>query len=105
LAAPTDLIGKEANNGDGAVITINVKNTGYEPAVVHARADVPVTLRMVSKNVRSCSLAVIIPALDVFKILEPTGVSEIEIPAQAPGTRMTYSCSMGMYSGTIIFDG
>jgi sulfite exporter TauE/SafE len=105
LAAPTDLSGTEANNGDGSVITINVKNTGYEPAVVHARADAPVTLRMVSKNVRSCSLAVIIPALDVFKILEPTGVSEIEIPAQAPGTRMPYSCSMGMYSGTIIFDG
>lgn len=90
--------------GDGSVVTINVKNDGYEPAVVHARAGVPVTLRMVSKNVRSCSLALIIPALDVFEILDPTGVREIHIPAQEAGTRMPYSCSMGMYSGTIIFD-
>ncbi len=92
------------DQGDGTVITVTVKNTSYEPRVVHAKAGVPVTLRMVSKNVRSCSLALIIPALDLFQILDPTGVREIEIPAQEAGTRMPYSCSMGMYSGIIIFD-
>lgn len=100
FAGPNDA----ALSGDGTVITVNVKNDGYEPAVVHAKAGVPVTLRMVSKNVRSCSLALIIPALDVFEILDPTGVREIAIPAQEKGTKMPYSCSMGMYSGTIIFD-
>jgi len=94
----------EADQGDGTVITVNVQNDGYEPGVVHAKAGVPVTLRMVSKNVRSCSLALIIPKLDLFEILDPTGVKEIPIPAQTAGTRMPYSCSMGMYSGTIIFD-
>jgi plastocyanin domain-containing protein len=81
-----------------------VRNDGYEPRVVHAKAGVPVTLRMVSKNVRSCSLALIIPKLDLFEILDPTGVKEIAIPAQTTGSRMPYSCSMGMYTGTIIFD-
>jgi len=94
----------QAAAGDGSVVTVTVKNYGYEPAVVHAKAGVPVTLRMVSKNVRSCSLALIIPSLDVFEILDPTGVREISIPAQEPGTEMPYSCSMGMYTGTIIFD-
>lgn len=96
--------GDTAAAGDGTVVTVTVKNYGYEPAVVHAKAGVPVTLRMVSKNVRSCSLALIIPSLDVFEILDPTGVREISIPAQEPGTIMPYSCSMGMYTGSIIFD-
>lgn len=106
IAAPAGLNGggQFETVDDGTVVTIDVKNYGYEPAVVHAKAGVPVTLRMVSNKVRSCSLAVIIPALDVFEILDPTGVREIAIPAQAAGTRMPYSCSMGMYSGTIIFD-
>jgi hypothetical protein len=97
LAGATD-------TGDGTVVTVNVRNDGYEPRVVHAKAGVPVTLRMVSKNVRSCSLALIIPKLDLFEILDPTGVKEIAIPAQQAGARMPYSCSMGMYTGTIIFD-
>jgi sulfite exporter TauE/SafE len=90
--------------GDGTVVTVNVKNNGYEPQVIHAKAGVPVTLRMVSKNVKSCSLAIIIPALDIFEILDPTGVREISLPPQTAGTRLQYSCSMGMYSGTIVFD-
>jgi len=93
-----------ATSEDGTVVTINVKNNGYEPAVVHAKAGAAVTLKMVSKNVRSCSLALIIPSLDIFELLDPTGEREIEIPPQEAGTRMPYSCSMGMYSGTIIFD-
>jgi len=72
--------------------------------VVHAKAGAAIILRLVSKNVRSCSLAVTIPALKYFEILDPTGVKEISIPAQQAGTRMPYSCSMGMYTGTILFD-
>ncbi len=105
-AAPNGftLGGAASDQGDGTIITVTVKNTSYQPAVIHAKAGVPVTLRMVSKNVRSCSLALIIPALDLFEILDPTGVREIAIPPQEAGTRMPYSCSMGMYSGMIIFD-
>ena len=104
-AAPNGFtLGGADDQGDGTIITVTVKNTSYEPPVIHAKAGVPVTLRMVSKNVRSCSLALIIPALDLFEILDPTGVREIAIPPQEAGTRMPYSCSMGMYSGMIIFD-
>ena len=104
-AAPNGFaLGSSADQGDGTIITVTVKNTSYEPVVIHAKAGVPVTLRMVSKNVRSCSLALIIPILDLFEILDPTGVREIAIPPQEAGTRMPYSCSMGMYSGMIIFD-
>ncbi len=86
------------------VITVNVMNHGYEPETVHARAGVPVKLRLVSDGVYSCSLAVIIPALRVERYLNSTDEAWVEIPAQEKGTVMPYSCSMGMYSGNIVFD-
>jgi sulfite exporter TauE/SafE len=94
-----------SNSGtDGNTVTINVKNSGYDPKVVHVKAGVPVQLRLVSKNVQSCSRAFIIPSLGVQQILKATGEAVIDIPAQKSGARIPFSCSMGMYSGTIIFD-
>lgn len=89
---------------DGNVITIDVKNSGYEPQVVHAKSGIPIQLRLVTDNVRSCSRAFVIPSLNLQKVLESTGEANLEIPAQEKGTQMTFSCSMGMYSGMIIFD-
>ena len=89
---------------DGTVITINVENYGYSPDVVHAKAGVPVKLRLVMDNVRSCSRAFIIPALNLQMVLPATGEEIIEIPAQPQGSEMPFSCSMGMYYGTIVFD-
>jgi plastocyanin domain-containing protein len=83
---------------------VNVENNGYAPDVVHAKAGVPVKLRLVSQNVRSCSRAFIIPALGVQEILPATGETVIEIPAQEAGSQMQFSCSMGMYGGVIVFD-
>ena len=86
------------------VVTVNVLPYGYEPNVVHAKAGEPVRLRLVSQDVYSCSLAFIIPSLKVQAFLPATGETYIDIPAQAPGTQMPFMCSMGMYTGTIIFD-
>jgi sulfite exporter TauE/SafE len=85
-------------------LVIQVENNGYSPEVTHALAGVPTRLVLVSNNVRSCSLAFVIPSLNVQVLLEPTGSHTIEIPAQQAGTRIPFSCSMGMYTGVIIFD-
>ena len=85
-------------------IIINVQNSGYYPNEVHAKAGVPIQLRLITDNVRSCSRAFIIPSLGVQQILEATGEAGIDIPAQTSGTQIPFSCSMGMYSGTIIID-
>jgi sulfite exporter TauE/SafE len=90
--------------GNENTIIINVENSGYSPNEVHAKAGVPIQLRLITDNVRSCSRAFIIPSLGVQQILEATGEANIEIPAQESGTQIPFSCSMGMYSGTIIFD-
>lgn len=86
------------------IIIVNVENYGYSPNEVHAKAGVPVTLKLITNDVRSCSRAFTIPSLGVQQILDQTGQTVIEIPAQQSGTQINFSCSMGMYGGTIIFD-
>ena len=89
---------------DGGVITINVYNTAYSPDVIHAKAGEPLKLRLVTENVRSCSRAFVIPTINVQRLLDATGEATVDIPAQEKGTEMPFSCSMGMYTGIIIFD-
>jgi plastocyanin domain-containing protein len=86
------------------VITINVKNDGYSPTVVHAKAGIPIQLQLVSTDVSSCARSFVIPSLGIQQLLDATGEVFIEISAQEKGTKIPFSCSMGMYSGTIIFD-
>lgn len=93
-----------AEIADGTVVTINIENYGYDPDVVHAKAGTPIRLRLVSQDVYSCALAFIIPSLNVQAYLEPTGEKWIDIPAQESGAEMPFSCSMGMFTGVIVFD-
>ncbi len=84
-------------------LTINVLNNGYSPAVLNAPANKAVTLTLVTDRTQSCSRAFVIPSLNVEKVLPATGQETVQIPPQAPGTVMAFSCSMGMYTGQIIF--
>lgn len=94
------------NNASNEIqeITIKVENRGYSPEVSHAKSGVPVKLTLVSQDVYSCSLAFVIPSLNEQIMLDPTGTHTIDIPAQAANSKLPYSCSMGMYTGVIIFD-
>jgi sulfite exporter TauE/SafE len=87
------------------VVTINVKNDGYQPEVTHARPDQPFQLALVTDEVYSCSRAFVIPSLKIEEMLPATGTVKVDIPPQPAGSKLYYSCSMGMYSGVIVFDG
>ncbi len=103
-SAPTSDSGAGDTASDGAQVTIQVRNTGYQPRTSHAKAGVPIRLHLVSSGVYSCSLAFIIPSLGVQEVLKPTGEAWIDLPAQAPGANLRFSCSMGMFTGNILFD-
>jgi sulfite exporter TauE/SafE len=90
--------------GAGSALTLYARNDGYEPVVLHAPADKELTLNLVTDNTRSCSRAFVIPALNVEKLLPATGVVGVYIPPQPKDSTMLFSCSMGMYSGKIVFD-
>jgi uncharacterized protein len=88
----------------GTQLLLTVKNDGYWPRRLHAQAGVPVNLALVTNKTYSCARGFVIPALNVEKLLQATGTEYIDIPAQPAGTVMPFTCSMGMYTGEIVFD-
>lgn len=87
------------------VLRLNVKRDGYVPEILKAPANQPVKLNLVTNKTFSCSRAFTLPELDIAKILPATGTVTIDIPPQQPGKVLAFSCSMGMYTGKIIFEG
>ena len=84
-------------------IFLNVNNDGYFPRTLGAPADTAVTLNLVTNQTYSCARDFVIPSLDVYQLLPDTGIMQVSIPAQPKGTTMFFTCSMGMYTGQIVF--
>jgi hypothetical protein len=84
-------------------LTLQVQNRGYFPQTLRADANKELTLNLVTNNTYSCARDFVIPALDYYQLLPDTGSVQVSIPAQPSGTRMFFTCSMGMYTGMIVF--
>jgi len=76
---------------------------GYTPRVTLAKAGLATTLKVSTRGTFDCSSSLVIPALNYRANLRPTGVTEVPIPPQAPGTVLRGLCGMGMYSFQIKF--
>ncbi len=103
-ASQPDLSSAPVPPSDGVTLYLSAGNSGYSPRLLHARADTPITLNVVTNRTYSCSRAFVIPALGVERLLPETGTVTISIPAQPSGTVIPFTCSMGMYTGQIVFD-
>ncbi len=101
-SAETPLAGGPVSSSTALVLS--AENDGYYPRLLHAKADVPISLNVVTKDTYSCSRAFVIPVLGLEELLPATGTVPIDIPAQKAGTVMKFTCSMGMYTGQIVFD-
>jgi sulfite exporter TauE/SafE len=86
------------------VLVLNVKNAGYFPQTLRAAANTPAVLNLVTDRTYSCARDFVIPALNFYQLLPETGNVQVDIPAQAAGTRLFFTCSMGMYTGQILFE-
>jgi len=93
----------QASEGDGE-ITLQVQNDGYFPSTLKAPADKALTLNLVTNKTYSCARDFVIPALSVYQLLPDTGTMQVSIPAQKKGSTLFFTCSMGMYTGQIIFE-
>ena len=89
-------------SADGSLI-LNVQNNGYFPQNLAAPADQSITLNLVTKKTFSCARDFVIPDLNYYQLLPDTGTVQVTIPAQSAGTRLFFTCSMGMYTGEIVF--
>ena len=85
------------------VLRLQVGNDGYFPQTLSAPADQALTLNLVTNKTYSCARDFVIPALNVYQLLPDTGTVQVDIPAQPAGTKLFFTCSMGMYTGQIVF--
>lgn len=86
---------------DGKQLISITAKAGFKPNSFTASSNKPTILRVTTKNTFDCSSSISIPSLGINKTLPMTGVTDIELPAQAAGTKLLGTCSMGMYSFTI----
>ncbi len=83
----------------GNVVNITVTNKGYKSDVNTLKLGVPVKLIITTKGATNCSRAFTIPDLNYSKVLTPNQTEIIEFTPTKLG-QLTYTCSMGMYSGS-----
>jgi hypothetical protein len=100
-AAETESAPPVAANGG---LILQVQNEGYFPQTLSAPAGKDFTLNLVTNKTYSCSRDFVIPALDFYELLPDTGTVQVNIPAQAKGSTLFFTCSMGMYTGQIVFE-
>jgi sulfite exporter TauE/SafE len=93
-----------ADTAPSTDLTLQARNNGYFPRTLYARANEPVSLDIITDDTTSCALAFVIPAIGYEQLLPQTGTVSVEIPPQPAGTKMQFTCSMGMYTGVILFD-
>ena len=94
----TSSVSSAADGTQTAVIT--VRPGSYSPGNVLVKAGVPTRLVFRSEGALGCERALVVPSLNVEKVLPPTGDTVIEAGTLPRGT-IRYSCAMGMYSGLI----
>ena len=79
---------------------IIVTSSGYSPNYIRVRKGSEVTIKLVGKDAYSCASAFRIPSLGISKNLQPNDTQLITFVPEKTG-RIPFTCSMGMYSGTI----
>ena len=93
-----------SSGGSSEAVILNVQDDGYLPRTLHVKADQAFTLNLVTNNTYSCARDFVIPKLNVYQLLPATGSVAVQIAAQPAGTKIQFTCSMGMYTGQIVFD-
>jgi len=81
-------------------LVIEVSDTSYSPSAMTAKAGTPVQLVFRTNNTVGCTRAVVVPKLNLEQMLPKTGETIVELGILKPG-RLGFTCSMGMYSGSI----
>lgn len=107
-SAPTELKAPTLNpsvQGQAAYqVVVHATNTGYVPEAQSFPAGTPFELVLVTENTLSCTRAFMVPSLGIEAMLPVDGQVSFDISAQPAGSRLFYTCSMGMYGGIITFD-
>lgn len=94
-----ELTSEKLNDEGMQVIEMTQSNRGYSPKYFKVKVNQPVKWIITSTNARSCASALVVPKLKITKQLT-AGENIIEFTPTEVGM-INFSCSMGMYSGSI----
>jgi heme/copper-type cytochrome/quinol oxidase subunit 2 len=81
---------------------ITVEQFGYKPETVKVKKGIPVKLRFLKRYPGGCLSYLIIKEFDIKQELKQ-GETTVEFTPNQTGT-FTYTCGMGMFSGTIVVE-
>lgn len=82
-------------------IKLSVQTSGYDPNYFRVQAGTPVELTLETQGgVYSCATAFTFKAFDIYDVLKPIDSKTHKFTPTKKGL-YTFSCSMGMYSGTM----
>lgn len=84
------------NGKQEAIIEVTAR--GYKANVDTLKAGIPTTITLKVNGASGCARAFTIPDLNYFKLLPANGTTVFEFTPVKIG-RLTYTCSMGMYTG------
>lgn len=100
-------LSREENNVAQAQTVNGVQNAdlkvlanGYNPTYLQLKAGVPVRLNLITEGTLGCTSQFRIPELGLSKNLSQNSLDVLEFTPQKKG-KLTFTCSMGMYSGII----
>lgn len=102
--AESNLAADSAPSAADGELLLMVRNGGYFPATLKAPAGKDLTLNLITNQTYSCARDFVIPALNYYELLPDTGTVKVTIPAQKAGSTLFFTCSMGMYTGQIVFE-
>ncbi|MEK7565722.1 MAG: sulfite exporter TauE/SafE family protein [Patescibacteria group bacterium] len=95
---PTISSANIANMQNGfQIIKMDQTSRGYNPDSFTIKKGIPVRWIINSRDPRSCAASIVVPKLNIRKILDP-GENIIEFTPTEIGT-IKFTCSMGMYGG------
>ncbi|MDO8452171.1 MAG: sulfite exporter TauE/SafE family protein, partial [bacterium] len=105
LVNPAGDVSENTNTGVTAAngvqnATINVSGRGYSPRNLQVKAGSPVKLTLNPQGSLGCLSVFVIPELNISKRVETHGLTIVEFTPEKPG-ELTYTCSMGMFTGKI----
>lgn len=95
-------VDQNAKRQDVQVIKMTQSASGYSPSTLRVKAGVPVRWVITSESTFTCASSIVIPSMNIRKNLKK-GENIIEFTPAQKGT-ISYSCSMGMYRGTILVE-
>lgn len=96
-----EFLGIAVNQTPVSEQTITFTNSGYTPNNFAVKAGEEVTLHLVNENAGGCVQGFTIPALNIQEIVPQKSTRDITFTAPPEATLISFTCSMGMYPGTI----